>query len=67
MVAQLPSAPLGDGCADLVYTGKGALIWMPDLQSWANDVARLLAPAAHLFVHEAHPMVPLYGWDADPA
>lgn len=65
VIAQLPPTPLRDGCADLVYTGKGALIWMPDIQAWADDVARLLAPSGRLFVHEAHPMVPLYSWDAD--
>jgi SAM-dependent methyltransferase len=65
VAAQLPPAPLQDGCADLVYTGKGALIWMPDLRGWAADVYRLLRPGGRLFVHEAHPMVPLYGWDPD--
>ncbi len=65
VVAELPPAPLRDGCADLVYTGKGALIWMPDIQAWANDLARLLVPGGYLFVHEAHPMVPLYSWDGD--
>ncbi len=63
VVAELPPAPLRDGCADLVYTGKGALIWMPDISAWANDATRLLARGGHLFVHEAHPMVPLYDWD----
>ncbi|WP_147375148.1 methyltransferase domain-containing protein [Jiangella rhizosphaerae] len=53
------------GCADLVYTGKGALIWLPDLAAWARDVARLLRPGGTLFVHEAHPAVPLWTWDAD--
>jgi hypothetical protein len=48
-----------------VYTGKGALIWMSDLTAWAMDVARLLRPAGHLFVYEAHPMVPLWSWDED--
>ncbi|NKE60299.1 class I SAM-dependent methyltransferase [Lentzea sp. PSKA42] len=65
VVAALPGAPLQDGCADLVYTGKGALIWMPDLNAWAADVARLVRPGGHLFVHEAHPMVPLWTWDED--
>ncbi len=65
VVAELPPAPLRDGCAELVYTGKGALIWMPDLLAWAKDVARLLVPGGHLFVHDAHPMVPLYSWDGD--
>ena len=45
--------PYVRGCADLVYTGKGALIWMPDIRAWASDVARLLTPGGHLFVHEA--------------
>ncbi len=65
VVAELPGAPLRDGCADLVYTGKGALIWMPDLDAWAADVARLLRPGGHLFVYEAHPAVPLWTWDED--
>jgi SAM-dependent methyltransferase len=64
-VAELPGAPLRDGCADLVYTGKGALIWLPDLDAWAADVARLLRPAGHLFAYESHPLVPLWTWDAD--
>lgn len=65
VVAALPGAPLRDACADLVYTGKGALIWLPDLRAWAADVARLLRPGGHLFIYEAHPMVPLWTWDAD--
>jgi SAM-dependent methyltransferase len=65
VIAELPGAPLRDGCADLVYTGKGALIWMPDLRAWALDVARLLRPSGHLFVYEAHPTVPLWTWDED--
>ncbi|MEJ3747703.1 methyltransferase domain-containing protein [Actinomycetes bacterium KLBMP 9797] len=65
LIAALPGAPLRDGCADLVYTGKGALIWMPDLAAWAADAARLLRPGGHLFVYESHPMVPLWAWDED--
>lgn len=65
VAAVVPGAPLADASADLVYTGKGALIWMPDLTRWARDVARLLRPAGHLFVYEAHPAVPLWTWDED--
>ena len=65
VVAALPGAPLAAASADLVYTGKSALIWMPDLTAWARDVARLLRPAGHLFVYEAHPAVPLWSWDED--
>jgi SAM-dependent methyltransferase len=65
LVAALPGAPLADACADLVYTGKGALIWMPDLTRWARDIVRLLRPSGHLFIYEEHPAVPLWTWDAD--
>ncbi len=65
IVAALPGAPLATASADLVYTGKGALIWMPDLARWARDVARLLKPSGHLFVHEEHPAATLWSWDAD--
>lgn len=65
VVGELPGAPLRDGCADVVYTGKGALIWLPDLRIWARDVARLLRPGGTLFVYEAHPAVPLWTWDGD--
>jgi len=55
------------GCADLVYTGKGALIWMRDLAAWAIDAARLLRPSGHLFIFEAHPAAPLWTWANDQA
>ena len=65
VVAAVPGAPLANASADLVYTGKGALIWMPDLAEWSRDVARLLRPSGHLFVYEGHPAVPLWTWDED--
>ncbi len=33
-----------DGSADLVYTGRGSLIWLADLDAWAAVIARLLSP-----------------------
>jgi SAM-dependent methyltransferase len=67
VVAALPGAPLANNCADLVYTGKGALIWMPDLAGWAHDIVRLLRRSGHLFIYEDHPAVPLWTWDqAEP-
>jgi SAM-dependent methyltransferase len=41
---------------DVVYTGIGALGWLPDLGAWANVVRRLLAPGGVLYVVELHPM-----------
>lgn len=66
-VAELPDTGLGASIADVVYTGKGALIWMADLDAWAAEMHRLLRPGGHLFVLEAHPLVPLWAWDADEA
>lgn len=42
--------------ADLVYTGKGALPWVNDLNQWAHVVARLLKPDGVLYVYEGHPL-----------
>jgi SAM-dependent methyltransferase len=53
------------GAFDLVYTGVGALCWLPDIRRWAEVVATLLAPGGRLFLREGHPML----WsidDADP-
>ncbi len=63
--AEIPPAPLADGCCDLVYTGQGALPWMRDLDAWARDAARLLRPGGHLFIDESHPAITLWTWDED--
>jgi hypothetical protein len=33
IIGTVPGVPLADGTADLVYAGRGALIWMPDLDA----------------------------------
>ena len=33
-----------DGTADLLYTGRGSLMWLQDLDAWAAVLHRLLAP-----------------------
>jgi SAM-dependent methyltransferase len=65
VVGVLPGAPLPDASADLVYTGKGAVIWIRDLTAWAEDIARLLRPSGHLFVYDEHPAFSLWTWDED--
>lgn len=42
---------------DLVYTGVGALNWLPSIDSWARTVAALLKPGGRLFLREGHPML----------
>jgi SAM-dependent methyltransferase len=57
---------LGAGRFDLVYTGIGALCWLPSIARWASVVAGLLRPGGRLFVRESHPMLGTLD-DADPA
>jgi SAM-dependent methyltransferase len=56
-------AVLGSGEYDLVYTGVGALNWLPDIARWADVVAGLLRPGGRLFIREAHPV--LWALDED--
>jgi SAM-dependent methyltransferase len=63
--AVMPASGLEGACADLVYTGKGALIWLPDLHAFFAEVHRLLRAGGWFYVYEAHPLVPLWDWDAD--
>ena len=48
---------LGAERFDLVYTGIGALCWLPDVRRWATIVAALLRPGGSLFIREGHPML----------
>ena len=48
---------LGAGSADLVYTGIGAICWLPDIRRWAEVVAALLRRGGRLFMREGHPML----------
>jgi SAM-dependent methyltransferase len=52
-----------DNTADLVYTGKGALPWILDIQAWAGVVVRLLKPGGRLYVFEGHPLD--WVWDME--
>ncbi len=45
------------GAFDLVFTGIGALCWLPSIREWAGVVAALLAPGGRLFIREGHPVL----------
>lgn len=55
-VYDAPSA-LGGERFDLVFTGIGALCWLPDIRRWAEVVSALLEPGGRLFLREGHPMM----------
>ncbi len=52
-----------DGTADLVYTGRGAICWLHDMDGWARVIARLLKPGGKLYLFEGHPLT--WIWDAE--
>jgi SAM-dependent methyltransferase len=54
---------LGRESFDLVYTGIGALCWLPEIRRWAEVVAGLLRPGGRLFLREGHPVL----WALDDA
>jgi SAM-dependent methyltransferase len=46
---------LGNRRFDVVYTGLGAINWLPDIDGWARVVAALLRPGGFLYLAEFHP------------
>jgi SAM-dependent methyltransferase len=56
-------ALLGSARFDLLYTGVGALCWLPEIDRWAEVAESLLAPGGRLFLREGHPML----WALDEA
>jgi SAM-dependent methyltransferase len=63
--AEVPGSGLPARSADLVYTGKGALIWVRDLDLFLVEMRSILRPGGALFVYEAHPLSPLWSGDRD--
>ncbi len=58
MTANVYDAPttLRGRTFDRVYTGIGALCWLPDIDRWAEVVDRLLRPGGRLHLVEFHPI-----------
>lgn len=57
--AEVYAAPLAFAGRDfdLVYTGIGAIGWLPSVRRWAEVVAALLRPGGRLFIREGHPVL----------
>jgi SAM-dependent methyltransferase len=56
---------LEPGSFDLLYTGVGALTWLPDIRRWGRVVADLLRPGGRLFIRDGHPMLHTLDVDND--
>lgn len=50
-------AKLGEARFDVLYTGIGALCWLPSIERWAATVSQLLKPGGRLFMREGHPVL----------
>jgi SAM-dependent methyltransferase len=57
---------LGGRRFDTIYTGKGALCYLPDLPAWADVVRGLLRPGGQLYVVEFHPLLDALGVTPPP-
>jgi SAM-dependent methyltransferase len=54
------------GQFDVVFTSWGALIWLADLERWADVIAHFLRPGGVFYIAEFHPYVFLLADDATP-
>lgn len=54
---------LGGRQFDIVYTGLGALVWLPDITRWAEVVAALIRPGGFVYLAEFHPVADIFADD----
>ena len=47
---------------DIVYTGKGTVAWLPDLDAWAKVIAALLRPGGVFYVVDFHPFMGVFSY-----
>jgi SAM-dependent methyltransferase len=57
-VAALPDVLQAD--FDVVYTSRGVLGWLPDLEAWARVIAHFLRPGGIFYITEGHPFMWLF-------
>jgi len=59
--AELTELPLVlDRQFDIVFTSYGVLSWLPNLDRWAEVVARYLAPGGIFYMVELHPVLGMF-------
>lgn len=61
-ILDLPG-PLQGQQWDIVYTGRGALCWLSDLDRWAKIVADLLVDGGMIYLMDTHPFLYLVNED----
>lgn len=48
---------------DIVYTSKGVLCWLRDLDEWGRIVAHFLKPGGTFYLMESHPVCNIFNYD----
>jgi SAM-dependent methyltransferase len=52
-----------DGAFDVVYTSRGVLGWLPDLDRWGRVVAHFVKPGGFFYITEVHPVAQVFDDD----
>ena len=52
-----------DDTFDVVYTSRGVLGWLPDIEGWARVAAGFVKPGGIFYIHEVHPVAQV--WDEE--
>lgn len=45
---------------DIVFTSYGSIVWLPDLDKWANTIHHYLKPGGTFCIVDFHPMLNMY-------
>lgn len=54
------------GNFDIVYTSRGVLGWLPEIEPWAEVVASFVRPGGFFYITEIHPVLQVMDEDAEP-
>lgn len=49
--------PEKTGKFDIIVTSAGTITWLPELKSWAQSIAQLLAPGGIFMIRDNHPLL----------
>ncbi|MDQ3956067.1 MAG: class I SAM-dependent methyltransferase [Actinomycetota bacterium] len=52
-----------EGDFDIVYTSRGVLGWLPDIEGWADVVAHFVRPGGLFYITEVHPFAQVFDDD----
>jgi SAM-dependent methyltransferase len=54
-----------DGSFDVVYTSRGVINWLPDIDRWAEVIAHFLEPGGFFYITEGHPVLQIFDHTKD--